>query len=90
MLLAIGVGDQDRQMIRDSRGEKGVETEAEGQTNKQKPRPQGFLAAGPLAPLSGSAATVLGFPRLSGGPWQRAVTASERWRPQARPTALHC
>lgn len=67
-------GDQDRQMIRDSRGEKGVGTEAEGQTKSaatRLPRVRSLDWAVWVSCCYNS-----GFPRLPVAPWQRAMTAS--------------
>lgn len=67
-------GDQDLQMIRDSRGEKGVGTETEGQTKNaatRLPRVRSLDSAVWVSCCCNS-----GFPRLSVAPWQRAMTAS--------------
>lgn len=60
-------------MIRDSRGEKGVGTEAEGQTKNaatRLPRVRSLDSAVWVSCCYNS-----GFPRLSVAPWQRAMTA---------------
>lgn len=61
-------------MIHDSRGEKGVGTEAEGQTKNaatRLPRVRSLDSAVWVSCCYNS-----GFPRLSVAPWQRAMTAS--------------